>query len=98
MREREALLRGVAHRALACLTHIFFMRSRARPRPCVTRACSLRQRTLFLKHVMIVDEILLSPGIPGRLRGALSAAVLQTLVQLGSFHQMSVLMWEDFDI
>ena len=48
--------------------------------------------------VMIVDGVLLSPAVPGRLRGALHAAVLQSLVALGSFHQMSVLMWEDFDI
>jgi len=56
------------------------------------------KHTLFGRHVLIVDEVLLSPAVPDRLRPPMHAGILQALVALGAFHSMSVLMWEDFDI
>ena len=43
-------------------------------------------------------QVVLSPAVPMRLRGALRAAVLATIVAMGEYHSMSVMMWEDFDI
>jgi len=56
------------------------------------------KRALVGKQVLIVDEILLSPSIPDRLRAMVHAIVLQQLVALGAFHDMTVAFWEDFDI
>lgn len=49
-------------------------------------------------HVLIVDEILLSPSVPERFRPLLHAALLNAVVELGRFHQMTVAFLDDFDI
>ena len=48
------------------------------------------QRILHGKHVLVVDQVLLSPSVPDDVRGALHAAVLQSLCSLGGFHKMTV--------
>ena len=37
---------------------------------------------------MIVDEILLNPAVPDRIRPMLHAALVQSLVEMGAFHRM----------
>lgn len=56
------------------------------------------KRALFGKHVMIVDEVLLNPAVPERLRTPLRAGIVSALLSLGFFHEMPVLFWEDFDV
>ena len=48
------------------------------------------------RHVLVVDEMLLSPSIPQQVRGPVHAALLQCLVELGRFHNQKVLVWDDF--
>ena len=52
------------------------------------------QRAICGKHVLVVDEVLLAPSVPPHVRGTLHAAIVQTLLLMGSFHAMSVL-WEE---
>lgn len=56
------------------------------------------KKILFARHALVVDEVLLSPSVPARLRMLLHAAIVQSLVQLGEFHGMTVAFLEDFDI
>ena len=53
------------------------------------------------KHVLVVDQILLSPSVPAHLRGAVHAAVVQAFVLYGQFHAQNVRYQDhlhDFDI
>jgi len=56
------------------------------------------RKLLVGRHLMVVDEIALSPSVPEHLRGLLHAALVQCLVQLGEVHGMSVAFIDDFDI
>ena len=56
------------------------------------------KRVILGKHMLVVDEVLLSPSVPERIRPLLHAAVVQCLVAMGEFHGMSVVFLEDFDI
>ena len=56
------------------------------------------RRILLGKHVLVVDQVLLSPSVPDGVRGALHAAVLQSLCAMGGFHQMTVAYLDDFGI
>jgi hypothetical protein len=42
------------------------------------------------KHVLVVDQILLSPSVPTHLRGAVHAAIVQAFVLYGQFHAQNV--------
>ena len=42
------------------------------------------------KHVLVVDQILLSPSVPSHLRGVVHAAVVQAFVLYGEYHAQKV--------
>lgn len=48
------------------------------------------RRALVGKHVLVVDQILLSPSVPTHLRGAVHAAIVQAFVLYGQFHAQNV--------
>ena len=56
------------------------------------------KKAVLNRHLIVVDDLLINPGVPERLQAEIHAMILATLVKLGEFHGMTVMFLDDLDI